>query len=170
MWFCCGPSWPLASAIRSKPSFFRTRTCGASWERYSSPGSSPSPPSPFRPNPLNPRKKNEISIPEGRSSQELFCGVCGTRMISKPSPETVSPTVFLAAICSARSFLYLSQQNYTALIPVLVTAPIVFYFWGRSENRNTEGAEHADRKTAKGSRPGVQWKKPRRQRFLPGDN
>ena len=40
-------------------------------------------------------------------------------MISKPGPETVSPTVFLAAICSARIFLYFRQQNYTALIPVL---------------------------------------------------
>jgi MFS family permease len=40
-------------------------------------------------------------------------------MKTDPGPQTVSPTVFLAAICSARIFLYLSLQNYTALIPVL---------------------------------------------------
>lgn len=31
----------------------------------------------------------------------------------------LSPTVFLFALCSARIFLHLTLQNYTALIPVL---------------------------------------------------
>jgi MFS family permease len=40
-------------------------------------------------------------------------------MIFNPGQRTVSPHIFLLAICSARIFLHSSLQNYTALIPLL---------------------------------------------------
>jgi MFS family permease len=40
-------------------------------------------------------------------------------MILNPGQRTVSPHIFLLAICSARIFLHVSLQNYAALIPVL---------------------------------------------------
>jgi MFS family permease len=40
-------------------------------------------------------------------------------MISDPHQKAFSPHVFLLGICSTRIFLYLSLQNYTALIPIL---------------------------------------------------
>ncbi|KPK88001.1 MAG: hypothetical protein AMJ94_16085 [Deltaproteobacteria bacterium SM23_61] len=40
-------------------------------------------------------------------------------MIPSPRQKTVSPLIFLLAICSTRLFLHLCLQNYTVLIPVL---------------------------------------------------